>query len=256
MPSAADLFLFNFNIIDIIDILIVAYLFYKLYVLIRGTKAFQILVGLLFIIIISFMANWLKMHALSWIIDTIKTVWVIAFVILFQPELRGVLAHAGQSPIVRYFLRTEKKEKIDQIVNAITRMSLLDIGALIAITRENELEDFVRTGTPLESVVTSELLITLFMPKTPLHDGAVIIKEDTILAAGAILPLSQNPHLPQEFGTRHRAGIGLTEETDAVVVIVSEETGKISLCVGGKITRDITPDYLGEKLREYFTNSG
>ncbi len=254
MATSPDLFFFNFRFRDAIDIIIVSYLFYKLYVLIRGTRAFHIMLGLLVIILVSFIADWLKMHALSWIISTIKAVWVIAFVILFQPEIRGVLAHTGKSPLARYFFRPQKKEKINEIVNAAMRLSLIDIGALIVLTRENSLENFINTGTSLKAVVSSELLITIFIPKTPLHDGAVIISEDMILSAGSILPLSEKTELPQEFGTRHRAGIGLTEETDAVVIIVSEETGKISLAIDGKITSGITADYLKKQLQGLFTN--
>lgn len=250
MNGTSNYFFFNFNVIDIIDILIVTYLFYKLYVIIRGTRAAQMMVGMLFIILVSFIADWLNMNALSWIISTIKTVWVIAFVILFQPELRGALAHAGQSRLAQYFFRTQRKVKLDEIMNAVARLSMLDIGCLIVMVRENNLENFASTGTEIKAKVTSELLVTLFHPKTPLHDGAVIIKEDTIVAAGCILPLTENPNLPKELGTRHRAAIGLSEETDAFVIIVSEETGKISLTVGGEIHRNLPIDKLRSMAEE------
>ena len=249
MVKTTEYFYFNFGFVDIIDILIVSYLFFKLFVLIRGTRAAQMLIGMMLIIIISFLADWLKMNALSWIISTIKAVWVIAFVILFQPELRGALAQAGQSRFARYFFRTQRKEKIDEVVKAVTKMSLLDIGCLIAITRENNLDDFINTGVSIKSIVTSELLVTLFHPKTPLHDGAVIIKEDSIIAAGCILPLTQNTNLPKELGTRHRAAIGLAEESDAVVIVVSEETGNISLAVNSEMFRNISPEVLTKELK-------
>ncbi len=248
-----DIFLFNFGLLDLVDILIVTALFYKLYIHIRGTKAFQMTAGLIPILIGSFLASFFKMHALSWLATTVQTVWVVAFVVLFQPELRVMLAQAGESRFFRLFFQPPKKEKLDEILNAVTRLSLLDIGALIVLTRDHSMDEFIKTGTSIQGAVSAELLVTIFMPKTPLHDGAVIISEETIIAAGVILPLSQSTSLPKELGTRHRAGIGITEESDAVVIIVSEETGKVSVAAAGQIRRNLATEELRRTLRELMT---
>ncbi|OQY30153.1 MAG: TIGR00159 family protein [Candidatus Cloacimonetes bacterium 4572_55] len=251
VPTASDFFFFELRAIDAVDILIVSFLFYKLYILIRGSKAFQMAFGLLVIILASFAADLLKMNALSWIISAVKAAWVVTFVILFQPELRGALASMGRGRLASFFSRTEvKQEKVSEIMSAVKEMSAHRIGALIVFLRESELDDFITSGKRINAEVTSELLVTIFIPKTPLHDGALLIKKDKILAAGVILPLSKNTNLPKELGTRHRAGIGLTEERDSVVIIVSEETGKVSLVVDGEINRKMTLDELEKRVKE------
>lgn len=236
--------------IDILDIVIVTFIFFKLFQLIRGTRAAQMFLGLIIIIAASFIADWLRLDALNWIISSLKTVWVVAFVIIFQPELRRVLAQLGQSRFVRYFVRAEHLAVLDEVVRAARELSLRKTGALICIAQEASLRNYIETGTRINARVTSELLCTIFTPQTPLHDGACIIVREQIVAAGCILPLSDNPMLPAALGMRHRAAAGLTEETDAVVVVVSEETGGISVSVRGNIRRKLDPETLREVLEE------
>ncbi len=239
--------------VDILDIAIVTFLFYKLFQLIRGTRAAQMFLGLIIIIAASFIADWLRLDALNWIISSLKTVWVVAFVIIFQPELRRVLAQLGQSRFVRYFMRPEHLVVLDEVVGAVRELSLRRIGALIVIAREASLRPYIDTGTRINAKVSKELLCTIFTPQTPLHDGACIIVREQIVAAGCILPLSENPMLPPALGMRHRAAVGLSEETDSIVVAVSEETGGISVAVRGNLRRKLDPEALREFLEELLT---
>jgi diadenylate cyclase len=235
---------------DILDIVIVTFIFYKLFQLIRGTRAAQMFLGLIIIIGASFVAEWLHLDALNWIISSLKTVWVVAFVIIFQPELRRVLAQLGQSRFARYFIRPEHLVVLDEVTRAARELSLRKVGALIVIARQASLRNYIETGTRVNARVTYELIMTIFTPQTPLHDGACIIVGDEIVAAGCILPLSDNPMLPASLGMRHRAATGITEETDAVVVIVSEETGGISVAVRGNLRRKLDADGLRQVLEE------
>ncbi len=234
--------------IDILDIVIVAFLFYRVFLLIRGTRAAQMFIGLFLLIILSFIARWLNMNALNWILSSLKTVWVIAFVILFQPELRRVLSLLGQNRILRYFIKVEESSTVSEIVKACHQLTQQGFGAIIAIEQDVGLRNYIETGTPIDAQVTAELIVTIFTPPSPLHDGAVIIEKNRIVAAGCILPLSQNPRLAKSLGTRHRAGLGLSEETDAVVIIASEETKTISLAVGGKLKRKLDINTLRNDL--------
>jgi diadenylate cyclase len=238
--------------VDILDIVIVWYLFYQLFRLIRGTRAAQMFLGLAIIILASFIADWLGLSALTWIIESLRTVWVVAFVILFQPELRRVLAQLGQSRFVRYFMRPQHLVVLDEVVRAARDLSQKKTGALIAIARDASLRSYIDTGTKIGARVTSELIITIFAPNTPLHDGACIIVREHLVAAGCILPISENPMLPVAIGMRHRAAVGLTEETDAVVVIVSEETGRIAVSERGNLRRNLEADTLRDALEDIF----
>jgi diadenylate cyclase len=241
--------LFHLNLaIDVLDILIVAFLFYRLFLLIRGTRAAQMFIGLFLLIIVSFIARWLNMNALNWILSSLKTVWVIAFVILFQPELRRALSLLGQNRIIGYFIKVEESGTVSEIVKACHQLTQSGIGAIIAIEQDVGLRNYIETGTPIDGRVTAELLVTIFTPPSPLHDGAVIIEKNRLIAAGCILPLSQNPRLAKSLGTRHRAGLGLSEESDAVVIIVSEETRTISLAFGGKLKRKLDINTLRNDL--------
>jgi diadenylate cyclase len=235
---------------DILDIAIVTFIFYRLFQLIRGTRAAQMFLGLIIIIAASFVAELLRFDALNWLISSLKTVWVVAFVIIFQPELRRMLAVLGQSRFVRYFVRSEHLAVLDEVARAAGALSHEKIGALIVISREASLRQYIETGTRINAKVTSELIRTIFTPQTPLHDGACIIVREEILAAGCILPLSDNPVLPATMGMRHRAAIGLTEETDAVVVVVSEETGGISVAIRGNLRKQLDTEDLREVLEE------
>jgi len=241
--------LFHLNLaIDVLDILIVAFLFFRLFLLIRGTRAAQMFIGLFLLIIVSFIARWLNMNALNWILSSLKTVWVIAFVILFQPELRRALSLLGQNRIIGYFIKVEESGTVSEIVKACHQLTQSGLGAIIAIEQDVGLRNYIETGTPIDGRVTAELLVTIFTPPSPLHDGAVIVEKNRLIAAGCILPLSQNPRLAKSLGTRHRAGLGLSEESDAVVIIVSEETRTISLAFGGKLKRKLDINTLRNDL--------
>jgi len=242
---------FQFNIVvDILDIAIVAFIFYKLYVLIEGTRAIQMFIGLFILILVSFFSRWLNLNALNWILSSLKTVWLIAFVILFQPELRKALARLGQNRLIGRFLKVEESTTVNEIVKACYQMSEKGLGALISIERDVGLKSFIETGIPLDARVTEDLLVTIFTKHSPLHDGAVIIEGNRIVAAGCILPLSQNPRLSQAIGTRHRAALGLSEETDSLNIIVSEETGMVSTAVDGKLKRNLDVNTLRNSLIE------
>jgi diadenylate cyclase len=238
---------------DVLDIAIVTFLFYKLFQLIRGTRAAQMFLGLIIIIAASFVAELLRFDALNWLISSLRTVWVVAFVIIFQPELRRILAQLGQSRFVRYFVRSPHLAVLDEVARAAQELSSKKIGALIVIARDASLKQYIETGTRINAKLTSELLCTIFTPQTPLHDGACIIQGEEIVAAGCILPLSENPLLPATLGMRHRAAVGLTEETDAVVVVVSEETGWISVATRGNLRKHLDPEALREVLEEVMT---
>jgi len=240
---------FHLNLtIDILDIVIVAFLFYRLFLLVKGTRATQMFIGLFLLIIVSFIARWLNLNALNWIISSLKTVWVIAFVILFQPELRKALTQLGQNKILGFFIKVEESSIVSEIVKACHQLTQKGLGALIVLERDVGLRNYIETGTPLDARVTSELLVTIFTPPSPLHDGAAIVEKNRVIAAGCILPLSQNPRLSKSLGTRHRAGLGLSEETDAIVIIVSEETGTISLAISGKLRRKLDINTLRNDL--------
>jgi len=238
-----------------IDILIVAFIFYKLLILAKGTRGAQMFLGFIVIIVASIAAESLQLAELNWIISSLKTVWVVAFVILFQPELRRGLAQLGQNRFMRFFIRFAEPGAIGEVVQAAQNMSSGRIGALIVITRDASLRNYIETGTRIGGQVTAELLGTIFTPRSPLHDGAVIISGDQVVAAGCILPLSQNPHLAQTLGTRHRAALGLTEETDAVVVVVSEETGALSLANRGRLRRNVDANTLRKELAQVFAGA-
>jgi diadenylate cyclase len=234
--------------VDILDVIIVAFLFYRLFLLIKGTRATQMFIGLFLLIIVSFFAQWLNLNALNWILSSLKTVWVIAFVILFQPELRKALTQMGQNRVIGFFIKVEESGTVTEIVKSCHQLSQKGLGAIIVIEQDVGLKNYIETGTPLDARVTAELLGTIFTPPGPLHDGAAIIEKNRIVAAGCILPLSQNPRLGKSLGTRHRAGLGLSEETDAIVIIISEETRMISLAIAGKLKRKLDINTLRNDL--------
>jgi diadenylate cyclase len=244
---------FGFNVaLAILDISLLSVVIYRLLLLIRGTRAVQMFIGLLTIIVLSILADWLALGGLNWLISNLKTVWVIAFLILFQPELRRGLSQIGQSRFFARFLAGTRFAVLGEVVKAVEEMSEERIGGLIVLERNSGLRNFVETGTRLDAMVTSELLLTIFTPHTTLHDGAVIVRGDRVVAAGCILPLSQNPRLSQSLGTRHRAALGLVEETDAVVIVVSEETGGISIAAEGKLVRRLDEGTLRSELSRRF----
>jgi diadenylate cyclase len=236
-------------LIILIDIFIITYFLFKFYQILAQTKAVQVLKGLLFFLVLYIITRIFNFETLSWILDQLAGVLVISIIILFQPELRRVLTKIGQSNWLDSFINKDKKD-LTAILNAIQNFHIRQIGALIAFERNVGLMNIIESGTILNSEISTSLLMTIFTNKTPLHDGAVIIKNDEIIAAGCFLPLSESTLISKDFGTRHRAALGLAEESDSVVVIVSEETGRISLAYDGKLYTNYDIDLLKKELFE------
>ena len=233
----------------VIDVLVVTLFFYWLFLLVRGTRAVQVLKGLLILLIAAFIAQRLKLTTFNFLVKGLWQVLILAFVILFAPEIRRALAEVGQRRFFRGFLKEAKPGYFDQIIEAVAILSKKKKGALIALERETGLKTYIETGIRIDSEVSRELLSTIFLPSTPLHDGAVIIQGNRVAAAGCLLPFTRNQDVSKRMGMRHRAALGLSEETDAIVIVVSEETGKISLAVGGRLTRDLDETTLSKTLQ-------
>ena len=232
----------------ILEILFIWILIYWLIRFFQGTRAMQVLMGLVILAIIFNIAKVLELNTINWVLTKLFAVGVVAFLIIFQPELRRGLARIGQNTIFSPLFK--KGGTIDEVVQACEHLSRSKVGALIAIEREVGLKNYIESGLPLDAKVSAELLITLFFPNTPTHDGGVIIQGERIASCGSLFPLSQDPQLSRALGTRHRAAVGLTEESDAVTIVVSEETSTLSVSVYGKLTRDLD----GEALRRVLTN--
>ena len=245
------------SLLDILDIALVSWLFFTLYRYFRNTRAGQMLVGLVILLVVTSVARVLNLSALSWLMRQVQTVWVVAFVILFQPELRRMLIYIGQMPVVRGLFRVTGSRTIDAVVNAAVELAQRRWGGLIVLQRDSGLRSYKDTGNPLRAEVSKELLVSLFNPNSPLHDGAAIIQNEIIEAAQCILPLSESETLHPGMGTRHRAALGLTEESDALVVVVSEETGQISLAMEGRFSRNLDEvDLRGLLNQHIFIGSG
>ncbi len=243
------------RIADIIDMAIIAYVLYRVFAFIRNTRVEQLVKGLFVLIFITWASKWLGLRTINWILRNAMTVGVIALLIVFQPELRKALETLGRGEFIKKNWLNDEDDgdkMIGGVVDAAAYLSRAKIGALIVIEREMGLNDVIETGIKLDSLVSSELLINIFIPNTPLHDGAVIIRGDRIMAASCFLPLSENPNLSKELGTRHHAGIGITEASDSVAVIVSEETGTISVAQNGRLSRYLDSKTLKELLRSIF----
>ncbi len=239
-------------LLDVLDILLVAALFYRLLTLVRGTRSAQMVVGLLVVLVVGLIARYFDLLAVRWLFDTMKVVWPVVFVILFQPELRHALAQLGRTRYFRSFLRGENYGVLGEVVRAVENLGQRRHGALIVMERNVGLRNFVETGSRVDAKVSAELLVTLFSPGSPLHDGAVILREDTIVAASCILPLSANPVTALSLGTRHRAALGLSEETDAAVIVVSEQTGGISVAYRGVLRQHLDEGQLRSELSRIF----
>lgn len=241
----------SFRLTDLFDILIVTFVFYKLYKLMRGTIAFQIFVALLLILGTSLIAQAVNMQILGWLLSRLTDIWVIAFIILFQPEIRRILLFIGRTRIARLFLRINVNENVTELYDACVDIQKNNWGALLIITRTTGLENIVETGERLNAKINKELIVSIFYPKSPLHDGAVIIDNNKIEAARCLLPLSETQLLlNRRLGTRHRAGLGISEVSDAVAVIISEESGKISVAEDGKLHICANLEELKERLTE------
>jgi diadenylate cyclase len=237
--------------LDVLDILMVAFLFYHLILLVRGTRAAQMFFGLVTILLLNVLAELAQLSALNWILTSLRTVWVVAFLIIFQPELRKALSLIGNAGPFRRVFRLQETSHVSEIEDAVANLSRRGLGAILVLERNTGLRGVAETGTPLDATLSSELIETIFTPPSPLHDGAVIVRGNQVVAAGCILPLSQNPSLERSLGTRHRAAVGLSEETDALCLVVSEETRNISLAERGNLIRNIDPLSLKGILSRY-----
>jgi len=238
----------NSIVIDVLDILIVTYLLYRLLLLVKGTRAVQMFTGLGILLVLSFFANALNMIVLKRIIATLQAVWVVGFIILFQPELRNALTHLGRKRGLRLFGGAEALPAEQEILTAVERLSRRGLGALIVIERDIDLGRWIKSGTLLNAEIKAETLESIFTVPGPLHDGAVIISQEKIAAAACILPNTEREELGYTFGTRHRAAIGMTEASDAIVIVVSEESRAISLAYGGEIKRGLSLEDLTTEL--------
>jgi diadenylate cyclase len=235
---------------DLLDIALVSFLIYELLLLIRGTRAVQMALSGGFLLALFFVSRWLQLETVNWVIRNLAAYVVFAIIVLFQSDIRRALAHFGRAPFFRYFERAQSTdETLEELVIAVTNLSARRVGAIIAVERQIGLRNYIEGGIPLDALVTYDLLATIFQPGSPLHDGAAIIQGDRVAAAACFLPLSVNPRVSRDLGTRHRAALGLTEENDAVAVVVSEETGLVSLVIAGDIERGISADALRIRLR-------
>ena len=238
---------------DALDIALVAVILYRILALFRGTRAVQMLVGVGVLVIASVAARALELHSLGWLLDAVWSFWVVALVVLFQPELRRALAWIGQGEGLRSLLGgagTDSTRVVDEIASVTGSLADRRIGALIVIERGTGLRQYAELGVALDALVSADLLTSVFLPYSPLHDGAAFIRDDRVVAAGCFLPLSRNVQVARQLGTRHRAALGITEETDAVAVAVSEETGRISIALDGRMEGLVSPEALRSRLLE------
>jgi diadenylate cyclase len=235
---------------DVLDILVLSVLIYEVLKLIRGTRAVQMAAGAGIVVALFYGSQWGHLETVNWLVRNLLGYIVFAVIVLFQSDIRRALAHFGRAPFFRWFAKVEAaEESIEEIAVAARLLSTQRIGAIIAIERQIGLRNYIEGGIPLDAVVTYDLLVSIFLPASPLHDGAVIVQNDRIAAAACFLPLTVNPKLGKELGSRHRAAIGLTEENDAVAIVVSEETGIISIVADGAIERGLDSDQLRVRLR-------
>lgn len=250
----------NLTVRDIVDILLVTLVFFSLYRFFRETRALQLVRGIVFIFIFSGITSVLNLYAINWLLSGALTVGMIAIMIVFQPELRRALEIIGRGNLIGRSFKDVQGEEVtrlvDELLHAISSLSRQKMGALIVLEQKTGLGDVIETGTTLDAKLTSELLINIFIPNTPLHDGAVIVKEGIIRAAACFLPLSDAKTLDKDLGTRHRAAIGMSERSDALVLVVSEETGAISYAEEGSLSRYVDEEILREKLTSIFTDDG
>ncbi len=245
-------------LINIVDVLLVWFVFYKLITIIKGTKAVQLLKGIFVIIIARILTDVFGLDTLRWMMEQVLTFGFLAVIIIFQPELRRALEQIGRGRLFARTMMQEEEERdrlIEAFVKSVSYMAKRRIGALISIEKETGLSEYIETGTRMDSMITSELLINIFIPNTPLHDGAVIVQRNRIAAAGCYLPLSESAFISKELGTRHRAALGISEVTDAVTIIVSEETGAVSLTADGDIDRNLDMEEFEARLRRVWFGS-
>lgn len=229
----------HFSVFDLLDIALVAFITYRVLLLMRGTRGAQMTYGIIVLLLFYYATRFFHLTAVQWLLTNLLTYIVIAIIVLYQSEIRRGLAGIGRAPLFGRSRHRGDRAGYEEIILASTTLASKRIGGLIVLERDIGLRNYAESGIALDAVLTYDLLVTIFSPNTPLHDGAVIVQQNRIIAAGCFLPLTLDPYLSKELGTRHRAAIGITEETDAVAVIVSEETGIISAAVGGKISRNL-----------------
>ena len=243
----------NMKLTDYIDIIVLAFLIYKVFPLLRSSGAARIAKAVVVVVVVSWITDWLDMYAIHFVIEQVMTVGLIALVILFQPELRRILDHIGNVKLSKLFSGDRAGQEMDSVITqtvmACEQLSREKVGALIVFARDNSLDEYIKTGTMIDGQVTEQLIRNIFFPKAALHDGAMVVTGGRVTAAGCVLPLSHSKRLSADLGTRHRAGVGLSEASDAVVVIVSEETGTISVAVDGMLKRHLPPQMLERMLR-------
>lgn len=245
----------SIGILDFIDIILVSYFLYRLYLVLKNTRAATLLKGLLILAVFSMVSRWGNLHVISWLLEKGMTIIMVALPVVFQPELRRALEHIGRGKL---FHKTselnaqELEDMLEHVADATVTMSKGKVGALMVFERTTGLEERIDTGVPLDALISSGLIQNIFVKDTPLHDGAIIIRGKRIVAASCLLPLSENRNLSQELGTRHRAAIGISEQSDALVLVVSEETGTISIARNGDILRKLNKDDVKTILREAF----
>ena len=239
---------------DYLDILVVAFLIYKLLPLLKTPHIMRLARTVIALVAISWITNVAKLYTINWILNQFLAIGLLAFVVLFQPELRRMLDHLGNVKLTRFFGMSRPVQEMDAVISQTVRaceaMSREKVGALIVFARDQRLEEYFKTGTSIDAQVSDQLVRNIFFKNSPLHDGAMIIRDGRIASAGCVLPLSTNENLAPELGTRHRAGVGMSEATDAVVVIVSEENGAISVASGGMLKRKLTVETLDKLLRQ------
>lgn len=240
-------------ILDFLDIALMSVILYRLLLIVKGTKAARMLMGLGILILASLVSRYLDLYTIDWLVQGFLAQIVIAVIIIFQPEIRRALTHLGEAQFLT-FTKAEELKSHEEIVRAAVSLANRKIGALIVIERETSLKDFIEMGIPLDAKVSKELLMSIFHPTSPIHDGAVIIQGNRVAAAGSFLPITLSPDLSKSLGTRHRAGIGLTEETDAVAIIVSEETGYISISLDGKLETRLDMGTLRDMMTDIFVS--
>ena len=236
----------------LLDIVVVAFLIYQILLFIRGTRAVQMVVGLVLIVLFFYFARWVQLETVTWMLSNVLPYFIFAVIVIFQHEIRRALARFGQTPLFAGFSSIHRNEFYDEIILAVTTLASNQTGALIVIERDIGLKTYIESGIALDAALSYDLLVTVFNPSVPLHDGAVIVQNGRVAAAACFLPLTVKPRLSKDLGTRHRAAIGVTEETDAVAIIVSEETGAISFAHDGEMERYLDADTLRLRLRDAF----
>jgi len=240
------------NLLDVLDILVVAYIIYRIILLVHGSKTYQIVWGLILVLIIYFVAELLNLTLLGSVVRIIRDIWAISLVVLFQPEIRSALIKFGQKPFIRSLFPQKSEYRFTELLNAVRAMSYSRIGGIFVLVEKVGLDDYIVTGEIINAEISEKLILTIFNTRTVLHDGAMVIKDNKIVAAKVILPLTNQTKYVQKYGTRHQAAIGISEQTDAFVIVVSEETGKISTAKNGSIKSNVSIDILTQTLMDEF----